>query len=169
MKANLFSPFGMASSGYVWNDMFEKRMARPHDRKGKAFDNKKSTATDAARYGSSGALVTTPTDYAKFLIEAIDPKASDVFRLTKKSLEEMLRPQVKVSDEYSTSYALGWEIQHSEKGNFIMHGGDNKGFHAFAAASVDEKSGYVAMTNGENGSELLKKLMAGLLNPFLAG
>jgi hypothetical protein len=49
----------------------------------------------------------------------------------------MLRPQVKISDEYSTSYGAGWQIQHSENSNFIMHGGDNNGFHAFAAASVD--------------------------------
>jgi CubicO group peptidase (beta-lactamase class C family) len=169
MKANLFAPFGMASSGYVWNDMFEKRLARPHDKKGKPFDNKKSTATDAARYGSSGALLTTPTDYAKFLIEVIDPKASDAFRLTKKRLEEMLHPQVKVDDKYSSSWALGWQVQYSEKRNVIMHGGDNEGFHAFSAASVDGKSGYVMMTNGENGAGVLKKLMAGFLNPFLVG
>ncbi len=113
MKANLFAPFGMASSGYVWNDMFEKRLARPHDKKGKPFDNKKSTATDAARYGSSGALLTTPTDYAKFLIEVIEPKANDAFRLTKKSLEEMLHPQVKVDDKYSSSWALGYNTPRS--------------------------------------------------------
>jgi CubicO group peptidase (beta-lactamase class C family) len=169
MRAHVFVPFGMASSGYVWNDMFERRMARPHDQKGKPFDNKKSTETDAARYGSSGALLTTPTDYAKFLIEVIDPKASDAFRLAKNSLEEMVRPQVKVSEEYSTSWALGWEIQHSGKRNFIIHGGDNKGFHSFAAASIDGKSGYIMMTNGENGAQLLKNLMARFLNPFLAG
>jgi hypothetical protein len=34
---------------------------------------------------------------------------------------------------------------------------------------VDGKSGYVMMTNGENGAGVLKKLMAGVLNPFLVG
>ena len=48
-----------------------------------------------ASYGVAGGLCTTPTDYAKFLIEVIDPKPSDAFRLKKESLEEMLRPQVK--------------------------------------------------------------------------
>src|SRR5260370_38382077 len=79
----------------------------------------------------------------------------------------MVRPQVKVSEEYSTSWALGWGIQHSGKRNFIMHGGDNKGFHSFAVGSVDGKSGYVMMTNGENGAQVLKNVMAGLLNPFM--
>lgn len=160
MKANLFVPFGMASSGYVWNDTFATLMARPHDQKGNAFDNKKSTATDAARYGSSGALLTTPTDYAKFVIEVIDPKQSDAFRLNKNSLQEMLRPQVKVTDggEYSISWALGWRLAHTKNGDVINHGGDNKGFHSWADASVERKSGFVIMTNGENGQELLKKL-----------
>jgi len=31
MKANLLVPFGMSSSGYVWNATFEARAARPHD------------------------------------------------------------------------------------------------------------------------------------------
>src|SRR5436309_4953102 len=71
MKANLLVPFGMAASGYAWNDTFEKRMARPHDKKGKPFDNNKPTATHVARYAAAGELRTTPTDYAKFLIEVI--------------------------------------------------------------------------------------------------
>lgn len=168
MRANVFVPFGMASSGYAWNDTFEKHAARPHDRDEKSFDNKKPTETDLARYGAAGELRTTPTDYAKFLLEVVEPKESDTFRLTKKSLKEMLRPQVKVSDEYSSSWALGWQIQQSEKGTLIMHGGDNQGFHGFAAAAADGKFGYVMMTNGENGPDVLKKLMAGFLNPFLA-
>jgi CubicO group peptidase (beta-lactamase class C family) len=168
MKANLFVPFGMASSGYVWNEMFEKRTARPHDPKGKPFDNKKSTATDAARYGSSGALLTTPTDYSKFVIEVIDPKESDAFRLTRNSLEEMLRPQVKVSGEYPSSQGLGWRIAHADKGDIINHGGDNDGFHSVAVSSVERKSGFVMMTNGENGGELLKNLVLGdLMNRVL--
>lgn len=160
MKANIFVPFGMASSGYVWNAAFGTLMARPHDQKGNAFDNKKSTAADAARYGSSGALLTTPTDYAKFVIEVIDPKQSDAFRLNKSSLKEMLRPQVRVTDvgEYSISWALGWRVAHTTNGDVINHGGDNKGFHSWADASVERKSGFVIMTNGENGRELLKKL-----------
>jgi CubicO group peptidase (beta-lactamase class C family) len=166
IKANLFVPFGMASSGYVWNDTFDRHAAQPHDQKGRPFDNKKRTAADVARYAAAGDLHTTPTDYAKFIIEVIDPKESDAFRLNKKSLKEMLRPQVKVNE--STSWALGWQIQHTKKGNFILHGGDNKGFHAFAVASVEGKYGYVIMTNGDNGVEVLKKLME-MINRFLAG
>jgi CubicO group peptidase (beta-lactamase class C family) len=74
MKTNLFVPFGMTSSGYVWNKTVERRAARPHDEKGRPFDKGKPSAADAARYAAAGGLHTTPTDYAKFIIEVITPK-----------------------------------------------------------------------------------------------
>ena len=165
MKSNVFGPFGMTSSGYLWNDEFAQRMARPHDKDGKPMDNKKSTPADAARYGSAGALLTTPTDYAKFMIEVIDPKPSDAFRVKKTTLEEMLRPQVKSGQG---AWALGWKIAYTDKGDIINHGGDNAGFHCWALASVKRKSGLVIMTNGDGGEKLLVDLLTGdLLNRFL--
>jgi CubicO group peptidase (beta-lactamase class C family) len=160
MRANLFVSFGMAESGYLWNSRFEKLMARPHDREGKPLQQNQSTVTDVARYGSSGALLSTPTDYAKFLIEVIDPKPPDDFRLNRASLEEMLRPQVNVQelDQYSIWWGLGWRIAKTKDGEFISHGGDNRGFHCLAEGQVTTRSGFVIMTNGDGGSALLAKL-----------
>ena len=160
MKANLLQPFGMSSSGYVWTDAIGKRMARSHDAQGRPLQNKRSTAVDVARYGSAGALLTTAAEYAKFLIEVIDPKASDRFRLGRASLREMLRPHAKVTDGdgYSVSWGLGWRIARTKDGELVSHGGDNTGFHSLAEVCVAKKSGYVIMTNGDNGTELLKHL-----------
>jgi hypothetical protein len=80
----------------------------------------------------------------------------------------MLRPHVKVDDQYSTSWELGFEIQQEDNRASIMHGGDNKGFHSFSAATSNGHFGYVIMTNGDNGSAVVKKLMMSHLNPFLA-
>ena len=163
MKANLLVPFGMSSSGYVWNAMFEARAARPHDSKGTPIPKRMNpTATDAARYASSGALLSTSTDYAKFLIEVIDPKGSDPFRLTKASVDEMVRPVVKVPDDpRSSSWALGWQVFQDDAGAVIAHGGNGRGFHAFAAASVAKQSAFVVMTNGDLGWQLIDKLTSG--------
>ena len=49
----------------------------------------------------------------------------------------------------------------TDKDDFIVHGGDNPGFHAFAAASLARKTGYIFMTNGDGGVALLKKLIVG--------
>jgi len=165
MKANLLVPFGMAFSAYVWNDTLTN-YAAPHDAEGKPSAKRKPKATDAARYAAAGGLQTTPTDYARFLIEVINPKASDAFRLNKDSLEEMLRPQVKISD--SISQALGWKIRHTEKGDYIIHGGGNPGFAAFVAASVERQCGLVIMTNGDNGYLVIDKLLLGeIMRRFL--
>ena len=171
MKANLLVPFGMASSGYVWNDTIEKHMARGHDEEGKPSKmSRKPTGPSVARYGMLGGLCTTPTDYSKFLIEIIDPKPSDAFRLKKDSLEAMLHPQVKCNSQ--SSWALGWDITHTENGNFIRHGGGNPGYSCFVAGSVERKSGYVIMTNGEKSGfyGVIAKLTSGeILSRFLGG
>jgi CubicO group peptidase (beta-lactamase class C family) len=166
MRANLLAPFGMASSGYVWNDTFQRSAARGHDSEGKPGAWRRFRATDAARYGAAGGLYTTPTDYARFLIEVINPKRADAFRLHKASLGEMLRPQAKIND--SISQALGWQIQHTEKGDFISHGGGNPGFSCFVVGSVARKSGLVAMTNADNGYRAIDSLLRGdIIHRFL--
>jgi CubicO group peptidase (beta-lactamase class C family) len=171
MTRRLFEPFGMTSSRYVWNEEAARRMARPHDPDGKPLVNNKSTESSVARYGSAGALLTTPTDYAKFLIEVIDPKGADTFRLKPESVREMLRPHVKLeSNLYPASWALGWQVFHNRDRDFIYHGGDNKGFHCSVVASVAGKSGFVAMTNGENGSAVLRTLLTlDAMQGFLLG
>lgn len=171
LKANVLTPFGMTSSGYLWNDTMEKHVAAGHDEKGKPTKlNRKPTGPSVARYAAAGGLCTTPTDYARFLIELVDAKPSDDYRLKKATLEEMLRPQVKRNAE--SSWALGWEINHTAQGDFLRHGGGNPGYACFAAASVERKSGYVIMTNCENGGYfgVIAKLITGqTLSRFLGG
>lgn len=161
MSANLFGPFGMTSSGYAWTKAFAERMARPHGTAGNPKENKKSTGADVARYGSSGALLSTPTDYARFLLEVIDPKPADAFRLSAASHKEMLRPHVKVSAYlFPCSWSLGWQVRHTDDGDVICHGGDNEGFHSMCGASVERKSGFVVMTNGEDGWQLIQRRLS---------
>lgn len=81
----------------------------------------------------------------------------------------MIRPQVKVDE--SSSWALGWQILHHKSGNLLSHGGDNPGFKSFVLASAQRKSGYVILTNGDNGTEVIGKLANGdtPLNLFVTG
>lgn len=162
MQASLLAPLQMTSSCYLWNDAQARRMATPHDAKGepngKRYVERTPRAPAVARYGSSGALLTTPTDYAKFLIEVINPRPGDASRLTRESIREMLRPHIKLEGPSPSSWALGWQIFHNER-DFIYHGGDNKGFHCGALASVDGQCGYVVMTNGDSGPDVLRKLV----------
>ncbi len=171
MRANVLVPFGMDSSGYVWTRRFEQHTADPHDEQGRLLDRGRPSDIDAARYGAAGGLITTPTDYAKFLIQIINPKPSDRFRLQSSTIAEMVRPEIKGGDSPASSRALGWEVVQSDTDDIIVHGGDNSGFHAFAAASRKRKTGYMVMTNGDGGTNLIKKLIIGdtELNQLLMG
>lgn len=167
LKANLLAPFGMKASGYVWDKTLEKHAARPHDAEGRPLTKAKPKAADAARYAAAGGLHTTPSDYAKFLIEVISPKKTDEFRLNALSLKQMVQPQIKVDDKHS--WALGWEVYHGPKGDLILHGGNQSGFHAFAVASAERKSGMVIMTNGDAGWKLNNQVVEHVMEHYLIG
>jgi hypothetical protein len=101
------------------------------------------------------------------VIEVINPKPADAFRLTADSLQMMTRPAVAVPDEAApvptdprrTSWALGWQVFRTRDGNVIAHGGDVDGAHSFAVASVSHRSAYVVMTNGDSGWKLTHELI----------
>jgi CubicO group peptidase (beta-lactamase class C family) len=172
LKRNLLKPFGMNSSGYVWNDSFAKHAARPHDVTGKPLTKAKPTATDAARYAAVGGLHTIPSDYAKFLIEVLDPKASNAFRLNQTSHQEMLRPQIQLAEgekiDDADAWALGWAIQQRKTGKVILHSGGQTGFRSLAMASVKRKSGFIVLTNSDNGGKIIfNPAFAEVMNRFL--
>jgi hypothetical protein len=81
----------------------------------------------------------------------------------------MLRPHVPVPNaEQRTSWAIGWAIVHDGDHDFIYHSGDDKGWHTIGVASAANKSGFVAMTNGDAGNQVLGKLlMSGSMQRFL--
>jgi CubicO group peptidase (beta-lactamase class C family) len=159
MQGNLLRPLGMLSSGYGWDDALARRVAGPHDKDGRPINRPHATAFSAARFGAAGNLSTTANDYARFMIEVLDPRTNDGCCLTRASRDEMIRPQVKVDD--STSWALGWSILHDTRGTLISHAGDNPGFKAFMLASVERKSGYVMFTNSDSGFDVMGKLING--------
>jgi CubicO group peptidase (beta-lactamase class C family) len=160
------APFGMSSSGYAAGRAPERNRATGHDSNGAPLAGRHPTAPAIARYAAVGGLVTTPTDYARFLIEVIAPKASDSFRLREETRREMLRPHVKVvSGPYTSSWALGWQVQDT---GLINHGGDNDGFHCHAVASPPTRSGLVVMTNADNGPDVIRRIFSlRTLHPLL--
>jgi hypothetical protein len=132
------------------------------------FEAASSTPSDVARYASAGALLTTPTDYAKFMREILDPQGPDPFRLKPSTIAQMVRPQVETHDKYGNAWGLGIGIYRTNHGDIVGHGGDNDGFHCISLTSPPHRSGIVVMTNAEGGSMLLNKLvMSDLLFDFL--
>jgi hypothetical protein len=100
--------------------------------------------------------MTTASDYARFLIEVMQPKPADAYRLNAASLAEMLKPQIAAGESpIKASWALGWQIWHLEPGTVVAHGGDFDGRHSQSAFSPQRKNGFVILTNGEGGLPLI--------------
>jgi CubicO group peptidase (beta-lactamase class C family) len=158
LKANVLMPFGMSSSGYLWNADYETRAAEGHDSAGRIRrPRRRASAIDAARYAAAGGLHTTATEYAKFMIEVLDPAPADAYRLSRQLRDEMIRPQVKVDSR--SSWGLGWRVIHGTSSDVISHDGDNPGFKAFVMASVAHKTGWVVLMNGDNAGPIIQTLV----------
>jgi len=155
MKGALLRPFGMNTSGYLWDDALARQAANPHDWSGKPSTKKKPKTPDVARYGACGGLHTTASEYARFLLEILNPKGTDAVRLRDESLKSMLTPQIRLPEDEkidgADSWALGWAIQRRKAGNIIVHSGGQAGFQSLTMASVGRKSGFVILTNSDNG------------------
>jgi hypothetical protein len=65
-----------------------------------------------------------------------------------------------------TSWALGWQIWHLDQGNVVAHGGDSNGWHSQSVFLPERKTGFVILTNGEGGLELI---WTDLLEPLVNG
>lgn len=159
MLKNVLIPHGMTSSGYVWDDTLGKNEAMPHNLNGEPQPKAHPTAIDMARYASAGGLITTAKDFSKFIIGLFTPKENDPYRLNRKSLEEMFRPQVKLRDgqkiDGASAWALGWAVREREGGNIVLHSGGQSGFKSLMMVSIERKSGFVMFTNGDSGGYLL--------------
>ena len=158
LEARVLDPFGMSSSGYLWNADYEARAAEGHDMDGRMRKpRRRASAVDTARYAAAGGLHTTASEYAKFLIEVLEPKPPDAHRLSRQMRDEMIRPQVKV--DATSSWALGWQVFHGKSDDAISHGGDNPGFKAFVVASVPRKAGWIIFMNGDNAGPIIQSLV----------
>jgi CubicO group peptidase (beta-lactamase class C family) len=171
MRTLVLDPLGMSSSGYVWSGRLARRAARPHDGQGSPMTKKQPTAADAARYASAGGLHSTLQDLTRFLVGILERLRAGPARLRPETLEMMVRPVVPVSEQpFRSSWALGWQVVHLPFGEVIAHGGDNAGFHGFMAASLERKSGFVLLTNGDGGPRVIETIATGgLMERMLEG
>ena len=166
MQANLLRPFGMSSSSYDWNEHYEKTAARGHDADGKRVagqnfyelfrgfspeDKAKilRVQPEDAAPGAGFSLTTTPTDYARYLIEILKPSANDRVHLSDTSLKEMLKPQIRTSTPIS--WGLGWTIEAGEAGVAFYHYGNAGTLQHLALGFREQQAGVVIMTNSGNG------------------
>jgi CubicO group peptidase (beta-lactamase class C family) len=154
MKLNLLEPLGMQNSSFIWKEAFEME-AEAHGREGKPIGRQHWIEANGA-----GSLYSTPTDYARFVIEIIKPSKDDSYHLSKAMMEEMLNPQISIY--FTISWGLGWGIQHSDDGDSFWQWGrgyKEGGYQHFAVAFKDQRTGVVIMTNSSNGLKICEDIV----------
>ena len=134
-----FAPLNMKKSSFHFNDL-QISHADPHNRKGEV-EQKKLTGEFSS---AASSLHSTVDDYTAFLVD---------FAKTVEPSENLIA----VDEKRGLFWGLGYGIEISETDTLIWHWGNNwETFRSVFAYSITSKTGYVLLTNSENGHRVLE-------------
>ena len=145
----VFEPLGMNSSSYLWQDMFEERVALPHNADSEVLRKNKP---QSGRGNAAASLHTTAPDFARFMMAVMNGSA-----LTDSTAAAMLTSQIDVDS--NLTWGLGIGLQDSEAGRSFWHWGDNTGYKAYTITYPEHGVGVVWFTNSENGQSILEAML----------
>lgn len=152
-RTHVFEPLGMTRSGFGWEPGFAEDAAAPHDSAGRPLDPVRYDDEDVDRAGAASTLYTTASDFVRFLAAVSGPEAEPWVRA-------MFEPQAGVDEDLALSWGLGWAIQRNGAADLAFHWGANPHFRTFALVEPATGRGWVALTNGPLGLELMDELSA---------
>ena len=159
MGARFLQPLGLASSAFVWRPEYEVIAAKGHQDDGSLVREKDRSRPEKAN--AAGSLHTTPTDFARFMINFILEQGAQAAGLDPVYKRMMLSPQVRLAD--GLGWGLGWGIRVAENGDRFWHWGDSRGYMNYAVGSLKDRSGLVVFTNAPRGLRLAEELAATIL------
>jgi CubicO group peptidase (beta-lactamase class C family) len=166
-RRTLLVPLGMERTWYVWTPDLDANLATGHKEDG--------TRLERARYRHANAaysLVTTASDYARFLAALLDPASAAPHGLSAASVAAMLGHQVRADARdpierpgrakgRTVFWGLGWGLNTTAEGDVVYHSGANRtGFRSYCQFSPGRGTGIVILTNGLGGGELWTRLIA---------
>ncbi len=164
-QANIFRPFGMTRTSFVWQPAFESNFAVGHSASGDILPKDRRTWANAA-----GSLETTIADYTRFLAAVLRGE-----RLTPKSKQEMFSTQIGIytrrqfpslNDDTTSmnraiqlSYGLGWGLFRTPDGWAFFKEGHTVGWEHYCISFPDKRASVLIMTNSSHGESMFKELV----------
>jgi CubicO group peptidase (beta-lactamase class C family) len=106
---------------------------------------------------AAASLLTTVTDYAKFLARLIATPSEPTLELKDATRRAMVTPQVRLNS--ALQWGLGWGIQRDEYGQVLWHWGANNSFRNFTIADPTHGRAIVVFTNSENGPRIYERVI----------
>ena len=150
MSEYIFQPYDMPNSSFSFNDT-SLNCAIPHNSKEEP-QIKKLTGRFAS---AASSLHTTIEDYAKFLLMVKED--TSFFSTT-----------IEVDQKFHISWGMGVGIETQDADTIIWHWGNNwNTFKSFFAYSMEKQTGYVILTNSENGHSIMDEINKLILNTEL--
>ncbi|MEO5685414.1 MAG: serine hydrolase domain-containing protein [Chitinophagaceae bacterium] len=163
---NIFKPFGMHNTSFVWQHNFEKNMAVGHDRNEDSLPTLKRFEPHAA-----GSMQTTIADYTRFLAAVLQSK-----RLSAKTKQAMLAQQIAIKyhawvfppvekdsitayQQIQLGYGLGWGLFNTAYGQAFFKEGHLDGWVHYSISFPGTEMSYTIMTNSSNGESIFKELV----------
>lgn len=169
MRQEIFEPFGMATSSYIWQPRFERDYAVGHRANGTVYPKDKDNAARAA-----STLETTTEDYARFLRAVLRGEG-----LTRASWKEIFSPQVYIrfrtqfgpgateettaNDAIELSYGLGWGLLRTPHGRGAFKEGHGDGFQHYSIVFPESGLGVLLMSNSDNAEGIFDQLLEATL------
>jgi CubicO group peptidase (beta-lactamase class C family) len=163
-------PFKMLHTSFTGNEYISRHKVSGHEKGEVQFHNGTTWPVtlpemDSSYFNPGASLHTNALEFSKFIIGLMENKG-----LTKKSMEEMLKPQVQLSKENQnfiengdTAWGLGFGIAQTPFGTRYEHGGNNGNFQSFFVMFKEKRFGYIFFTNCDKGNDFNKNLKALLI------
>jgi len=162
----VFDPIGMKETSYTAKKWYAGRLAVPRGPKTEQPEDRVATTWNGADL-----VRTTIGDYAKFVVSVMHDEG-----LTRQIAVEraiMTRDQVKPEDlqkacneagkpepcTVSAGMGLGWEVETVNGVKILDHDGSDWGVKTFAMFVPSQGIGVVVFTNGENGKQVIRKIV----------
>lgn len=162
----VFDPIGMKETSYTVKKWYEGRLAVPRGPKGeKPIDEVANT------WNGADLLRTTIGDYAKFVVSVMHDEG-----LTREIAAEratMTRDLVKPDDlkkvckeagdvepcNVTAGMGLGWEVETVNGERILDHDGSDWGVKTLVMFVPSRDTGIIVFTNGENGRQVIRKVV----------
>jgi len=165
-QENIFKPFGMRRTSFLWQPAFESDFAVGHNMNEDTLEKRRSTEAHAA-----GSMETTIADYSRFMSAVMQGK-----RISEKSKQEIITPQIFIHsnprvfppadtdtlEDYKKiqlAYGLGWGLYSTPYGKVFFKEGHIDGWVHYNINFPDKKMSYIIMTNSSNGESIFKELV----------
>ncbi len=167
MQRTLLKPLGMTNSSHVWQKNRASLAAAGHAADGNPKEPRRLYDQPNAAY----TLYCIPRDYARFVLEMMNPDRSGAHSLSAVSLRLMLTPaspptgrelltRQGKSGDGELRFGLGWAIEPAPSGPRIRHSGSNgTGFRSHVEFDPATGHALLIMTNSVNGDTLWQDLV----------